>query len=104
MKNKWRSLFWVCLIVLISSNLYWFYITIDSAVGRSYLETSCEEFEKDMIVFKKSIESKKNKSKLIEFLKKENIEVESFKKGKTYVFNFNSFSLTYDEKGNKINE
>ena len=104
MKNKWRSLFWISLVVLIISNLFWFYQTIDSAVGRSYLEVSCNEYEKDMLLYKKIVESKKNKLELLQFLKKNNIDVVGFQKGEGYIISFNSFSVEYDEKGNKINE
>ena len=104
MKNKWKNLFWTSLLILLFTNLFWFYQTLDSAVGRRYYEVSCSEYEKDKAVFKKLIDSKDTKTELLQFLKDNNISFEGFQKGTDYVVNFNSFSVLFDSKGNLKNE
>ena len=57
-----------------------------------------------MLLYKKVVESKKSKSELFKFLKKNDIEIVGFQKGEGYIISFNSFYIEYDSKGNKLNE
>lgn len=104
MKNIWKILFWISLIILLLTNLFWMYQTIDNAVDKGYYDVSCNEYEKDMLLYKKIVESKKNKSELFQFLKNNDIDVVGFHKGEGYIISFNSFYVEFDKKGNKINE
>ncbi len=104
MKNKWKTLFWLSLIILFLTNLFWIYQTIDSAVGRGYYEVTCIEYEKDKTILKKLIDSKETKTELLKFLKDNDISFEGFQKGTDYVISFNSFSVLFDSKGKLKNE
>ncbi|WP_286266995.1 Imm58 family immunity protein [Thalassotalea atypica] len=42
-KNKWRLSFFISLLLLITSNLFWFYAVIDQAVSYSYLSDSNDD-------------------------------------------------------------
>ena len=41
--NKWKIAFWLCLSVLVVSNIYWIYQRIDSGVSFTYLTQSYED-------------------------------------------------------------
>ncbi|MBE7688881.1 hypothetical protein [Tenacibaculum finnmarkense] len=104
MKNIWKFLFWICLLILISTNVFWIYQIIDNAVGKSYYEVSCKEYRKDAVAFQKIVENRQKQIRIIALLKENNIQFEEFEKGNEYIINLNSFSIRFDEKGNKINE
>ncbi|CAM1349453.1 hypothetical protein [Tenacibaculum crassostreae] len=104
MKGTWKTLFWITLMVLVFSNLFWVYQIIDSAVGRSYYETSCNEYERDRAILIKIAQSKEAKDDLLEFLNKNDLPHGYFPKGNNYVVSFSSFSLIFDNKGKLIDE
>nr|WP_319571723.1 hypothetical protein [uncultured Draconibacterium sp.] len=99
MKRSYKILFWMTLTILVISNIFWFYKTIDNAVGQSYYMDSCDEYYQDMHKFKQILETKSTKREAINFLKTNNIEYESFQKGTKFIISFDSFALEYDTDG-----
>ena len=104
MRINYKYLFWLGIAILITTNLYWIYSTIDNAVGHTYYRESCEGYYQDMINFKQIVELNKNKKDVIEFLEQNNVKYDSFTKGSDYIIKFNSFDLIFNEKGNLIQE
>jgi hypothetical protein len=104
MKNIWKFLFWICLIITIVSNVFWIYNTLENAVGNNYYKVSCEEYYKDVSILKVIIEKKETKKELISFLENNNVKFESFSKGAENIIVLNSFSIAFDKNGNKTNE
>ena len=99
MKVNYKHLFWYGLVLLITSNVYWMYITIDNAVGHGYYKESCESYYQDMLNFKQIVEVNRNKKEVIEFLEINNVNYDSFKKGPDFIITFNSFELKFNKKG-----
>ena len=85
--------------ILFISNAFWIYQTIDNAVGHSYYKVSCDEYYQDMLKFKQILETKSTKTEAIDFLELNKVEYDSFQKGTEFIISFNSFALTFDEKG-----
>lgn len=97
----YKPLFWITITILIITNSYWFYLTIDNAVGHHYYQISCDEYSKDISEFRKIFISEKlNKDETLEFLNSNNIKFEIINKGNNSIILFNSFSLVFDKKGN----
>jgi len=48
MKNKWKLAFWISLIALIATNLFWFYQVIDQGVTITYMEEGYSDTENDL--------------------------------------------------------
>jgi hypothetical protein len=99
MKHTYKILFWITLTILVISNIFWIYQTIDNAVGQNYYQVSCDEYHKDMIEFKKILETKSTKEEAIGFLKRYNVEYDNFQKGTEYIVTLNSFALIFDANG-----
>ena len=102
MKRSYKILFWTTLIILVISNIFWIYQTIDSAVGQNYYMDSCDEYYQDMLKFKQILETKSTKREAINFLKTNNVEYKSFQKGTEFIISFDSFALEYDRDGKLI--
>lgn len=102
MKRTYKILFWITLIILVLSNLFWIYQTIDNAVGQNYYKVSCDEYYQDMLRFKQVLETKSTKREAINFLESNNVEYESFHKGIEFIITFDSFELKYDTNGKLI--
>lgn len=98
MKQTYKIRFCLTLVILVLSNIFWVYQTIDNAVGHTYYKVSCEEYYQDMLKFKQIVETKSTRKEAINFLKINKIKYESFQKGTEYIIIFNSFALVYDEK------
>ncbi|MCB0324990.1 MAG: immunity protein 58 [Bdellovibrionales bacterium] len=41
--NRWKFAFFVCLFLLMGTNVWWFYVTLDQAVSYTYLGQSYDE-------------------------------------------------------------
>ena len=90
MNKKWRYSF---LFLLVFTSSFWLL---------NFYEIEDNEYLKEDDDFKKVINSKDTRAKLITFLKNNTIEFEDFYKDEHYVVNFNSFSVEYDKYGIKI--
>jgi hypothetical protein len=100
MKRTYKILFWFILSFFFISNAFWIYQTVDNAVGHSYYKVSCDEYYQDMLKFKQILETRSTKTEAIN-----KVEYDSFQKGTEFIISFNSFALTFDEKGIlKLNE
>jgi len=102
MKRTYKILFWITLTILVTTNLFWFYQTIDNAIGHSYYEVSCDGYYQDMLKFKQILETKSTKSEVIDFLEINKVEYDSFQKGTEFIITFDSFELEYDKNGKLI--
>lgn len=102
MIKSYKKIFWLTFAVLIFSNLFWIYQTINNALGHDYYKVSCDEYYKDAFNLRKVLESKSDIVGVIEFLENNKIEYESFQKGTDSVINLNSFDLIYNKKGELI--
>ena len=101
MNRKYKILFWVALTILVISNIFWFYQTIDNAVGKGYYKVSCDEYYNDMIEFKKILQTQKTKNEIVDFLERYHVKYDSIQKGTDFIITLNSFSITFDKKGNQ---
>ena len=101
MKKNWKILFWIALIILVISNVFWAYITVNNAVGQSYYKVTCDEYYHDMIEFKKILETQKTKNEIIDFLIDYEVKFDTVQKGNDFTITMNSFSIKFDNKGNK---
>mgnify|MGYP005993833123 FL=1 len=90
MNKKWRYSF---LFLLVFTSSFWLL---------NFYEIEDNEYLKEDDDFKKVINSKDTRAKLITFLKNNTIEFEDFYKDEHYVVKFNSFSVEYDKYGIKI--
>ena len=99
MKHPWKKLFWISLIILVISNLFWLYKTVDISVGHNYYEESCDGYYKDMTQFKKILDNYQTKRELIDFLESNHVRFDSIQKGSDFIVTFNSFSITFDKNG-----
>lgn len=104
MKHTYKILFWITFTILVISNIFWIYQTIDNAVGQNYYQISCDEYRSDMIEFKKILEAKSTKEEAIEFLKINNVEYDSFQKGTEYIISLSSFALTFNDNGKLMSD
>ena len=102
MKRTYKILFWITLTILVISNVFWIYQTIDNAFGHSYYKVSCDEYYQDMLKFKQILETKSTKKEAIDFLETNKVEYESFQKGAEFIITFDSFALEYDDNGKLI--
>lgn len=102
MKRTYKILFWITLTIMVVSNIFWIYQSIDNAVGHSYYKVSCDEYYQDMLKFKQFIETKSTKEEAIDFLELNKVEYDSFQKGTEFIITFSSFDLTYDKNGKLI--
>lgn len=41
--SRWKSAFWVCLILLVLSNIFWYYQLTDARVSYSYLSVTSQD-------------------------------------------------------------
>ena len=57
MTNKWKSIFWICFVILILTNLFWFYQVIDQRVTITYVKEGYSETENDLETLVKIINS-----------------------------------------------
>ncbi|MBQ0768055.1 MAG: hypothetical protein KBT58_02115, partial [Bizionia sp.] len=73
MKKTYKILFWITLLFLFLTNIFWLYKTIDTAVGHNYYKVSCNEYYTDMLKFRQIIETKLTKKEAIAFLTKNSI-------------------------------
>jgi len=99
MKRTYKILFWFTLTILVVSNIFWIYQTIDNSVGYTYYKVSCDEYYQDMLEFKQILETKSTKKEAIDFLELNKVEYDSFQKETEFIITFNSFALIFDEKG-----
>ena len=105
MKNvNWKISFFGTLTLLISSNLFWVYETLDNAVSHSYFESSCEKYDLDRNNFMEIIMSLDKKDDVIDFLTLYKVEFDSFEKGGNLIISLNSFQLEYNSDGRLIDE
>ena len=102
MNRKYKILFWATLTILLISNVFWIYHTIDNAVGQSYYKVGCDEYYHDALKFKQILEKKSSKREAIDFLKTNKVEYDSFQKGTQFIITFDSFALEYDTTGKLI--
>ena len=91
--KSYKNLFWISILILIFSNIFWTYTTIDNAVGQNYYKVSCDEYSKDAISLRKILKLKSDKFAVVKFLENNKIEYESFEKGSDFVIMLNSFDL-----------
>ncbi|MGK7391379.1 MAG: hypothetical protein ACNS60_13570 [Candidatus Cyclobacteriaceae bacterium M2_1C_046] len=99
MKSIWKILFWICLVLLLATNISWLYHTIDVAVGHGYYQVSCNEYQKDILSLKQILYTKKSKKEALEFLDAYKIDHEGFQKGEDFIISLSSFQLIYGPDG-----
>jgi hypothetical protein len=97
MKNKYKIAFWICCTVLIGSNTYWIYQTIDNAIGANYYQISCEEYRKDSNELLKALKNYNSKDEMIYFLDIHKVSYKEFQKGSEFIIQLNSFDFTFNE-------
>ncbi len=95
MKKYWKILFFISLIILILTNIYWIYTTLNTGVGHSYYKVSCEEYKKDVVELKKIVEAITNKEDAVEILNDHKITFDTLYKGEEFIIRFESFALSY---------
>lgn len=103
-KNLFKILFFIALVLLILTNIFWLYSSIDVAVGHEYYKVSCEEWHKDAIILEELLSDNYNYDNMINYLKGKRVVYTEFKKGDFFVVQLNSFTLIYDKNGELIEE
>lgn len=96
---NWKKSFWVCLILLFASNLFWVYEILDNAVDKNYYKVVCNENYEDMLKLKSVLDNKKKKELTLNFLNENKIGYESFHKGEEFVVQLSSFELIFNSEG-----
>ena len=104
MKNRFKILFWISIVILIITNLFWLYQLLDTSIGHTYYKVSCEEYENDLDQLKKVTDSLTTKKQTLQFLKESKIELDTLQKGRIFHVNFKSFSLSFDESGKRFED
>ena len=104
MKKLYKPLFWSLLVLFVLTNLFWFYQVLDSAIGRSYYEVTCEELRKDSNNLKKLTTEIKTKKEILNFVKSYNLKIDTLQKGELFYINFGSFDIGFDQNGNRFQE
>ena len=100
----WRFLFYVCLFLLIVTNIGWFYIALDNAVTNSYTDVVLNEYQNDAQTLKNMLNSFKTKNELLEFVNKHDIPHSSVQKGDRFIISFSSFDIFFNSNGDLSNE
>ena len=96
----WKIFSGVLFFLLLSSNAFWVYTSIDHAYSVTYSEDSCEKYRKDKEILLNTVKEFNSKEKTLEFLSKNDVTFDSFQKGKDeYIISLNSFGLTFNEEG-----
>lgn len=101
----WKISFWITLILLLVSNLFWVYQVIDTAVGHGYYQVNCEEYKSNSDILEFTLRSYSSKDELIRFLEDKNIQFETYHKAdnENYVV-IGKLGIQFDDDGNRINE
>jgi hypothetical protein len=102
MKNTFKILFWISIVMLLVTNLFWVYHVLDTSIGNSYYKTSCEEYKDDLDKFTKATDSLTTKQQAIEFFIEQKIDVDTLQKGQDFHINFKSFGLSFDKNGQRF--
>lgn len=99
MKTRWKIAFFITIIILVLTNLFWVYQVVDNAIGMTYYKDSCGRFQQDTDKLIQILESKTTKETAIDFLEQHNILYESFPKGNEFIIQLNSFSIIFNNDG-----
>ncbi|MGL1889535.1 MAG: hypothetical protein OCD76_23675 [Reichenbachiella sp.] len=75
---NWKIGFFIILLTLVASNIYWFYTTIDNAVTHSYYRDSCEPMFTDFELLTPILVKNINRQELREYLLSMEVEFDSF--------------------------
>lgn len=90
----WKKLFWISLVLLVVTNIYWMYQLLDSGVSITYLRESYDDQEQDIKVMRNLIEQQHDfktlSSKLNEFDNK------LIQKGDDFFIVFRSFEVEFN--------
>ncbi|MCB9034426.1 MAG: hypothetical protein H6553_11350 [Chitinophagales bacterium] len=98
----YKILFWITLVFLFLTNLFWIHNKMDTAVGHSYYKDSCEAYKNDLTELQKLLSEGLNKTEMLNYLDSNKIVYNAFEKGNEYIIQFTSFDLVYDNTGNLI--
>jgi hypothetical protein len=99
---NYKILFWISIVMLLVTNLFWFYQVLDTSIGHSYYKTSCEEYKKDVDQLRKVTDSLTTKTEVLQFLLDNKMEVDTLQKGDDFHVNFKSFRLSFDRQGERF--
>ncbi len=99
MKSRWKISFWIGIVILLLTNIFWIYQVVDNAIGMTYYKDSCEDFQSDMIQLKSILEKKTTKESAINFLEQNGVDYNSFPKGNEFIIQLNSFDMIFNENG-----
>ena len=103
--KSWKALFWIAVILLLTSNIFWIYQIIDNAVGHGYYKVSCEEYKANSDILEWTLRSYQNKDELINFLKDKGIQFEIYNKAnnENYVV-IGTIGIQFNDDGEIITE
>lgn len=99
MKKPYKTAFRISIVILLLSNIFWFYKRMEAGLGHDYYKVSHEEYHKDLIQLKKIITPIQNKEEAITFLKLHKIEFDTLSKGTDFNVLFKSFTLSFGADG-----
>lgn len=102
MKNLWRTLFGVATLLLVTTNLFWFYQMLDNAVANNYYRVGCEEFLTDATTLKNILQTKGDKDEVISYLDNEEVKYEAFEKGDQFVITLGSFDMVFNAENELV--
>ncbi len=102
MKINWKIV--VLVVLLIITNLFWIYQVIDTGIGRSYYEVSCEEYRSDAEKLEKICKQFKTKEELFDFTAQYKIEIDTFSKGEALIVRFSSFDVEFENIKNNYDK
>ncbi|PIE50222.1 MAG: hypothetical protein CSA38_04405 [Flavobacteriales bacterium] len=101
-KINWKIV--VLVVLLIITNLFWIYQVIDTGIGRSYYEVSCEEYRSDAEKLEKICKQFKTKEELFDFTAQYKIEIDTFSKGEALIVRFSSFDVEFENIKNNYDK
>lgn len=90
----WKKLFWIILVLLVTTNIYWMYQLLDSGVSLTYLRESYDAQEQDINVMRKLIEQHYDFNTLTNKLDKSDYEL--IQKGDDFFIVFGSFEVEFN--------
>ncbi len=90
----WKKLFWISLVLLVSTNICWMYQLLDSGVSITYLRESYDDQEQDIDVMRKLIEQHYDFNTLTSELDESDYEL--IQKGDEFFVVFSSFEVEFN--------
>ena len=93
---NWKIGFFVILLTLIATNVYWLYNTLDNVVGHSYYKDSCEPMFEDYELLIPLISQNVNRTEIRKYLESMKVPFDPFKKDGVEILVLNATEIIFN--------